>query len=126
MVATLAREVLALDEEIAETDVLIEGPFRDHPHAEFILSMPGLGPVLGAEFIAHTGGDMSVFGTSDRLAGVAALAPVPKGLRTHQRQHATAPPLLPTPAAGLLHVRDDRGQVLPYIEGVLRPQESRG
>ncbi|MFD9339984.1 IS110 family transposase [Streptomyces sp. NPDC060028] len=78
VVAKLAREVMALDEEIAETDALIEGRFRDHPHAEVILSMPGLGPVLGAEFIAHTGGDMSVFGSSDRLAGVAGLAPVPK------------------------------------------------
>nr|WP_107417239.1 IS110 family transposase [Streptomyces sp. CB00455] len=78
VVAKLAREVMALDEEIAETDVLIEGRFRDHPHAEVILSMPGIGPVLGAEFIAHTGGDMSIYGTSDRLAGVAGLAPVPK------------------------------------------------
>ncbi|MFF4393996.1 IS110 family transposase [Streptomyces sp. NPDC001552] len=78
VVAKLAREVMALDEEIAETDALIEGRFRDHPHAEVILSMPGLGPILGAEFIAHTGGDMSVFGSSDRLAGVAGLAPVPK------------------------------------------------
>lgn len=78
VVAKLAREVMTLDEEIAETDVLIEGRFRDHPHAEVILSMPGLGPVLGAEFIAHTGGDVSVFATSDRLAGVAGLAPVPR------------------------------------------------
>ncbi|WP_373684961.1 IS110 family transposase [Streptomyces lunaelactis] len=78
VVAKLAREVMALDEEIAETDALIESRFRDHPHAEVILSMPGLGPVLGAEFIAHTGGDLSVFATSDRLAGVAGLAPVPK------------------------------------------------
>lgn len=78
VVAKLAREVMALDEEIAETDALIEGRFRDHPHAEVILSMPGLGPVLGAEFIAHTGGDMNVYGSPDRLAGVAGLAPVPK------------------------------------------------
>ncbi|MGW3635497.1 IS110 family transposase, partial [Streptomyces sp. NPDC005122] len=78
VVAKLAKEVMALDEEIAETDALIEGRFRDHPHAEVILSMPGIGPVLGAEFIAHTGGDTSVFGSSDRLAGVAGLAPVPK------------------------------------------------
>jgi transposase len=40
--------------------------------------MPGLGPVLGAEFIAHTGGDLSIFDSADRLAGVAGLAPVPK------------------------------------------------
>lgn len=78
VVAKLAREVIALDEEVAETDALIEGRFRDHPHSEVILSMPGIGPVLGAEFIAHTGGDMSVYGSPDRLAGVAGLAPVPK------------------------------------------------
>ncbi|QCX82852.1 Transposase (plasmid) [Streptomyces sp. YIM 121038] len=82
VVAKLAREVMALGEEIAETDVLIEGRFRDHRHAEIILSMPGPGPgpglVLGAESIAHTGGGISVFGTSDRLAGVAGLAPAPK------------------------------------------------
>ncbi|WP_328505463.1 IS110 family transposase [Streptomyces sp. NBC_00391] len=78
MVAKLAREVMTLDEEIAETDTLIEGRFRDHPHAEIILSMPGLGPVLGDEFIAHTGGDLSIFASADRLAGVAGLAPVPK------------------------------------------------
>jgi len=78
MVAKLAREVMALDEEIADTDALIEGWFRDHPHAEVILSMPGLGPVLGAEFIAHPGGDLSIFASADHLAGVAGLAPVPK------------------------------------------------
>lgn len=78
VVAKLAREVMALDEEIAEIDALIEGRLRDYRHAEVILSMPGIAPVLGAEFIAHTGGDMSVFGTSDRLASVADLAPVPR------------------------------------------------
>ncbi|MFC8096789.1 IS110 family transposase [Streptomyces sp. NPDC057301] len=78
MVARLAREVMALDEEIAETDTLIEGRFREHRHAEFILSMPGIGPLLGAEFIAHTGGDIVAFGSVSRLAGVAGLAPVPR------------------------------------------------
>ncbi|QIZ01332.1 IS110 family transposase [Streptomyces sp. S1D4-11] len=78
MVAKLAKEVMAFDEEIAETDALIEGRFREHRHAEVILSMPGMGPLLSAEFIAITGGDMDAFGTSDRLAGVAGLAPVPR------------------------------------------------
>lgn len=78
VVAKLATEMMALDAEIAGTDAVIEGRRRNHPSAEVILSMPSLGPVLGAEFIAHTGGDMSVFGSSDRLAGVARLAPVAK------------------------------------------------
>jgi transposase len=78
MVTKLAREVMALDGEIAETDKLIEGRFREHRHAEVITSLPGIGTLLGAEFIALTGGDMNVFGTPDRLAGVAGLAPVPR------------------------------------------------
>ncbi|MFJ8391044.1 IS110 family transposase [Streptomyces sp. NPDC094438] len=78
MVVRLAKEVIALDEEITETDALIEGRFREHRHAEAVLSMPGIGTLLGAEFIALTGGDMNTFGTPDRLAGVAGLAPVPR------------------------------------------------
>lgn len=78
MAHTLAREVMALDEEISELNALIEGRFREHPDAEVITSMPGIGDMLGAEFIAATGGDMSAFGSPDRLAGVAGLAPVPR------------------------------------------------
>lgn len=78
MVARLAKGIIALDEEIAELDALIEARFREHPHAEIIRSMPGMGTLLGAEFIAATGGDMDMFGTPDRLAGFAGLAPVPR------------------------------------------------
>ncbi|THA23086.1 IS110 family transposase [Streptomyces sp. A1547] len=59
MVVRLAKGVMALDE---------------HPHAEVIRSLPGMGPRLGAEFIAATGGDVDAFGSADRLAGFAGLA----------------------------------------------------
>ncbi len=78
MVGRLAKEVMALDTEIADTDAMIEDRFRRHRHAEIILSMPGFGVTLGAEFIAATGGDMSAFESVDRLAGVSGLAPVPR------------------------------------------------
>jgi transposase len=78
MVARLAKEVMALDTEIGKTETMIEERFRRHSHAEIILSMPGFGLTLGAEFIAATGGDMSAFDSVDRLAGVAGLAPVPR------------------------------------------------
>lgn len=78
MVARLAKGVMALDEEIAELDALIEARFHEHPHAEVIRSLPGMGALLGAEFIAATGGDMEAFGTPDRLASFAGVAPVPR------------------------------------------------
>jgi transposase len=78
MVARLAEEVMALDNEIGDTETMIEDRFRRHRHAEIILSMPGFGVTLGAEFIAATGGDMSAFESVDRLAGVSGLAPVPR------------------------------------------------
>src|SRR6185312_11932823 len=72
------EEVMALDTEIGNTDAMIEERFRRHRHAEIILSMPGFGITLGAEFLAATGGDMDAFANPDRLAAVAGLAPVPR------------------------------------------------
>jgi transposase len=78
MTVRLAKGVMALDEEIAEIDALIEARFREHPHAKVILSLPGMGKQMGAAFIAATGGDMDAFGSADRLAGYAGLAPAPR------------------------------------------------
>lgn len=78
IVVRLAKGVMALDEEIAEVDALIEARFREHPHAEVITSLPGMGKLTGAAFIAATGGDMDAFGSADRLAGYAGLAPAPR------------------------------------------------
>lgn len=66
---------MVLDEEIADLDFLIEAKFCEHPHTKMIRSLPGMGPKLGAEFLAATGGDMDTFGRADRLAGFAGLAP---------------------------------------------------
>ncbi|MCY0924505.1 IS110 family transposase [Streptomyces sp. H27-G5] len=78
VIHTLAKEVMGLNEQIAEIDKLIAARFRDHELAEVIASMPGIGPLLGAEFLAATAGDMSRYGSSDRLASFAGVAPVPR------------------------------------------------
>ncbi|MGK3945068.1 IS110 family transposase [Streptomyces caeruleatus] len=78
MVHTLAQEVTALNQQIAELDKAIEARFREHRDFEVITSMPGQGVILGAEFLAATGGDMTAFGTADRLAGFGGVAPVPR------------------------------------------------
>jgi transposase len=78
LVHTLAQEVLALNRQVAELDKAIEARFRNHHAFDVITSTPGLGIILGAEFLAATGGDMTVFGTADRLAGFGGVAPVPR------------------------------------------------
>jgi transposase len=75
IVAALAREILTLNEELAELDVLISEKVTEHRHTQVLLSLPGFGPVLAAEF---TGGDLTVFQSADRFAGVAGLAPAPR------------------------------------------------
>ncbi|GAA2984520.1 IS110 family transposase [Streptomyces flavovirens] len=78
IVARLAKGVMALDDEISELEALIEGRFREHSQAEVIRSLPGMGNLLGAEFLAATGGDMDAFGSADRLAGYGGVAPAPR------------------------------------------------
>ncbi|HEV3171094.1 MAG TPA: IS110 family transposase [Actinocrinis sp.] len=78
VVARLAQAVIALDEEIAQLDSAIEARFAEHPAAEVIRSLPGMGPLLGAEFLAAIGGGIDAFATADRLAGYAGLAPAPR------------------------------------------------
>lgn len=69
---------MGLNEQLAEIDKLIAARFREHDLAGVIASMPGIGPLLGAEFLAATAGDMSRFGSADRLASFAGVAPVPR------------------------------------------------
>ncbi|RSM85631.1 IS110 family transposase [Streptomyces sp. WAC 01325] len=78
LVHTLAKEVTVLNQQVADIDKNIEARFRDHHAFDVITSMPGLGIIPGAEFLAATGGDMTVFGTADRLAGFGGVAPVPR------------------------------------------------
>ncbi|AAT89926.1 transposase [Leifsonia xyli subsp. xyli] len=77
IVARLAREVLRLKEEVEEVESQLETRFRRHEWADTLLSIPGFGPLLAAEFIGATGGTMRHFANADRLAGTAGAAPVP-------------------------------------------------
>jgi transposase len=78
MVLTFAKEVMALNEKIAETDKLIEGRFREHELADVIQSLPGIGTVLGAEFLVAIGGNLDAFPNPDRLAAFAGVTPAPR------------------------------------------------
>lgn len=78
IVADLAAEVLRLHETIDDIERRITSRLQDHRPAELLQSIPGFGPLLAAEFIASTGGNITRFESADRLAGVAGLAPAPR------------------------------------------------
>jgi transposase len=79
LIARLAAQLLDLDRELKDLDKQITGTFGQHPHAARITSVNGFGPILGAQLLADTGGDLqTAFGSSARLAAYAGLAPVPR------------------------------------------------
>ena len=79
LITRLARQLLDLDREIKDLDKHIANRFGEHSHAAPITSVDGFGPILGAQLLADTGGDLrAMFGNSGRMAAYAGLAPVPR------------------------------------------------
>ena len=74
IVAELAGEVLALKGRVDALDRELERRFHARPEARILSSFPGMGPILGAEFLVAVG-DVSAFGSADRLAAYAGLVP---------------------------------------------------
>jgi len=74
IVAELAAEILALKDRIELIDEEIEQRFFDRPQAEVLASLPGMGPLLGAEFFVAVG-NLSAFDSADHLAAYSGLVP---------------------------------------------------
>jgi transposase len=74
LVAELAREILALKERIASIDEEIGERFLARPEAPILTSLPGMGLILGAEFLVCVG-DICALESADRLAAYAGLVP---------------------------------------------------
>ena len=74
-VRELAAEALAARKRLAELDRALEARLTHHPDAALIRSLPGMGAVLTAEFIAEAG-TIRRFASADALAAAAGLAPV--------------------------------------------------
>jgi transposase len=79
LIARLAGQLLDFDREIKDLDKQLGARFAEHPDAEPIISLDGFGPILGAQLLAGTGGDLqTAFRSSGHLAAYAGLAPVPR------------------------------------------------
>ena len=75
LVRELAVEALAARDRLAALDIEITEALDAHPDGALIRSLPGMGAVLTAEFLAEAGG-ITRFPTPDALASAAGLAPV--------------------------------------------------
>jgi len=75
IVAELAGEVLTLKESIGALDGELGRRFFARPEARILSSLPGMGPVLGAEFLVSVGDLFCAFESADRLAAYAGLVP---------------------------------------------------
>ena len=75
LVRELAVEALATKERLARLDRELAALVAHHPDGALIRSLPGMGAILAAEFIA-TAGDITRFRSPDALAAAAGLAPV--------------------------------------------------
>ncbi|GHH95391.1 hypothetical protein GCM10017779_58480 [Streptomyces capillispiralis] len=77
IVADLAAQILSLDDRLKGVDRQTRERFRTHPQAEIIESLPGMGPILGAESVVAAG-DLSAYADAGHLASAAGLVPVPR------------------------------------------------
>lgn len=77
LIKELAREALETIERIAALDRDLEDRLARHPDAALIRSLPGMGALLTAEFIAEAG-SIDRFKSADALAAAAGLAPILK------------------------------------------------
>lgn len=72
--ADLAQQTLALKESIDTLDRELGQRFFARPEARILASLPGMGPILGAEFLVSVG-DLHAFSSADQLAAYAGLVP---------------------------------------------------
>ncbi len=74
IVAELAKDVLGLKERVESLDEELKQRFFARPEARILTSLPGMGPILGAEFLVAVG-DICAFSSAERLAAYAGLVP---------------------------------------------------
>ena len=75
LVAEIASEVLRIGQRLDELDSCLQELVEADPRGAVVRSLPGMGLVLTAEFLAEVG-DLARFGSADRLAAAAGVVPV--------------------------------------------------
>ncbi len=78
LVSRSARDLLRIRDELAELEAEIDAALQGNTFADLLVTVPGFGRRLAADFLAATGADLAAFESPDRLASFAGLAPVPR------------------------------------------------
>ncbi|PPH21477.1 IS110 family transposase [Rathayibacter sp. AY1C4] len=78
LISRSAHDLLRIRDELAELEAEIEAALEGSTSAELLVSIPGFGRRIAADFLAATGADLAAFESPDRLASFAGLAPVPR------------------------------------------------
>ena len=125
IVAELAEEVLALKGRVDALDRELERRFYARPEARVLASFPGMGPILGAEFLVAVG-DVSAFGSADRLAAYAGLVPAARdsGKRVGNHRRGRGGNKILKRVLYQFRLLQHPGR--PGVQGLLRPQARRG
>ena len=76
LAAELASEALREKERLAVLEARLEELVAKMPQAKIIRSLPGMGTSLTAELVAEAGDLLGRYGSADRLAAAAGIAPV--------------------------------------------------
>jgi transposase len=87
LVSEIAWAIIRTKERIAELERRLEELVETEPKGEIVRSMPGMGLVLTAEFLAEVN-DIDRYGSPDRFAAAAGIAPVLRasGSLSYQRR----------------------------------------
>lgn len=91
MARATARVIVAMSEQIAELGAEMNAHFEKHPDAKIILSLPGLGPVLGARVMGEFGDAPNRYADARARKNYATTAPVTRAsgkLRLIHARHA--------------------------------------
>ncbi len=81
-IAALVPVVTALNEQITQVEARLAERFEQHPDAELILSLPGLGVVLGARVLAEFGDTPNRYADAKARRNYAGTSPITKASGT--------------------------------------------
>lgn len=87
LVAEISSELQRTKKRISELEERLEGLVSSNPETRIVKSLPGMGTIFSAEFVAEVG-SIERFASSDALAAAAGMAPVLResGSSSHRRR----------------------------------------